>query len=182
VIDGPIPKEHPGGSANPMNSDAYKLERLATQLSKEGKWDEAVMALKKAQSLGADLGTRQVKYLQRAGRYEEALAELDALLRAARADIPRLMRGKPTEEQGEALASSLCRLYTDGALIARRQKDAARELEFSRIASEQLETMKRLQPINEERRKNVRLVLEKNKNNKPLYYQLLKMFYPSREN
>lgn len=164
-----------------MDSDGYQLERLATQLSKEGKWDEAVEALKTAQSLGADVGTRRVKYLQLAGRYEEALAELDMMLRAARTETPKLMRGKPTDELSEALASMLCRLCADGALIARRQKDTAREAEFAKLASAQQVAAMRLQPINEERRKNVRLILEKNKNNKPLYYRLLKMFYPSRE-
>lgn len=164
-----------------MNSAAYKLERLATKLNKEGNPDGAVQALKKAQALGSDVGPRLLKYLQRAGRYEEALQELECLVSVARVDVPALMRNKTADERDEVLASTLSRLYADGALIARRQKDATREAEFSRLASHHREKLMRLRPINAERRATSRLMLQKNKSNKPVYYRLLRMFFPGRD-
>jgi serine phosphatase RsbU (regulator of sigma subunit) len=170
----------PSGDGNPMNSLAYKLERLATKLSKTGNMEGAILALRRANEVGDGVGTRLAKYLQRAGRYQEALSELDALAKSQRRSMVARVSHRPKSERDEAVASILNRLYADAALIARRQKDAVQESVFLKHAAEQNEIVMQLRALNEERRRQIRREIEEAKSDRKLYHRLLKKHFPSR--
>lgn len=114
--------EHPGGDGNPMNSLAYKLERLATRLKKEGNLEGAIVALRRANDSGGDVGTRLAKYLQQAGRIDEALTEIQRLLDGSDARAKALFSHQPTSVILRQKTGYRARIHKDAALICKRAR------------------------------------------------------------
>ena len=67
---------------NPTQTEAYRLDREATALKKAGDMEGAVAALRKRKALmGLEYrDDKLAKYLQAAGRFDEAMTEIEWLL------------------------------------------------------------------------------------------------------
>lgn len=99
-------------------SDYRRLNREATQ-AKGRDWARAVALLQEAKALEGDryFDTRLAKFLQEAGRFEEALAEIQWLLDRVELRLPSVSGSKRARHRARLVAD----IHHDAALICRRE-------------------------------------------------------------
>lgn len=132
-----------------MESEEYQLDRQATAFKKAGDWDGAIAALRQRKSL---LGLRWddlklAKYLQQAGRFDEAMAEVQWLLDQAPAYCQALFGHQPQAIVQCQEVGYRARLHAGAALICKRAKavelQAHHQAQADRLGEEAL----RLRPL-----------------------------------
>lgn len=111
---------------HPMESESYQLERQATELKKAGDWDGAIAALRHVKALAGDSyeDTRLAKYLQDAGRFEEAMAEIQWLLDRCAQQCRALFGHQPEVTMQCQQAGRMATIHAAAALICKRAKAA----------------------------------------------------------
>ncbi|MBX9610315.1 MAG: hypothetical protein K2X51_01675 [Burkholderiales bacterium] len=109
---------------NVMTTASYQLERSATRKKKSGDLTGAVDDLLEVKRLaGAEYAdTRLAKYLQAAGRFDEALEEIGALISDSQHYVKTIFSHQPVTVQQCQRAQWLMRIHKDAALICKREK------------------------------------------------------------
>lgn len=109
---------------NPTETEWYQLERRATALKQQGDLDGAIACLKKAQSIRGplDADTRLAKYLQLAGRFDEAMEEMRHLIDGSLAWADGNFGHRSRSVRRCQQAGWLARLHDDAALICKQEK------------------------------------------------------------
>ena len=112
-------------SQNPTETDEYQLERKATELKKSGDLDGAIECLRRAAELRGIKGgtTRLAKYLQLAGRFDEAMDEIEILLDNGKEWAELMFGHQPTATRRLQLASWKARIHRDAVIICKREKN-----------------------------------------------------------
>ena len=145
--------------ADICQSEEYQLDRRATALRRAGDWDGAIAALRQRKAL---LGLqwdndKLAKYLQRAGRFDEALAEIDWLLEHSQARARELFGHQPVSLQQSQHAGYCARLHAGAALICKREGRADLQGQHHRLAERYGAIWQRLEPIARADAKEARL-------------------------
>lgn len=145
--------------ADICQSVEYQLDRRATALRRAGDWDGAIAALRQRKAL---LGLqwdndKLAKYLQRAGRFDEALAEIDWLLEHSQARARELLGHQPVSLQQSQHAGYCARLHASAALICKREGRADLQAQHRRLAERYGAIWQRLEPIARADAKEARL-------------------------
>jgi tetratricopeptide (TPR) repeat protein len=139
-----------------MESDSYQLERRATELKKIGDWDGAIAALRRVKALAGDSyeDTRLAKYLQDAGRFDEAMAEIQWLLDRCAQQCKALFGHQPEITIRCQEASHRARIHAAAALICKRAKAASRQSHHETEAAKFAEERLRLHPLSRQAQKD----------------------------
>lgn len=111
---------------NPTETEHYRLEREATALKQAGDWNGAIEALRKSAVLRGISGgdTRLAKYLQQAGRFDEAMAEIKTLIDDSGAWAKSNFGHQPSNVQHCQRAGWLARIHDDAILLCKREKQS----------------------------------------------------------
>ena len=137
-----------------MEAEDYKLDRQATALKKAGDMNGAVAALRKRKALLGLLydDTKLAKYLQEAGYFDEAMAEIQWLLDTNQARLAQLITS-PRVSQNQRLASHArgCgAFHRAAALICKRQGLPEQRKHHEATADKYFAIWERLDPIGEQ--------------------------------
>lgn len=140
------------------STEEYQLSVRATALKKAGDMEGAVAALQQRKRvLGSKHDdTRLAKFLQAAGRFDEALSEIDELIEA----VPRQMRKwslRTVLGQQRSKAEALGRIHEIAALICKREKRADLAAQHRTKADAYLAIGKRMGPLADAAEKAARL-------------------------
>lgn len=100
------------------------LNREATVAKSAGDWDQAISLLREAKAIQGDLyeDARLAKFLQQAGRFDEALAEIQWLLDRANTWAEQHFFHQPRAIRRRQQASYVARTHREAALICKREK------------------------------------------------------------
>ena len=137
---------------NPMDTEEYKLERQATALKKSGDLNGAIECLRKASALRGPGGgtTRLAKFLQLAGRFDEAMDEIKALLGDGKEWAACMFGHQPPKLQWLHMAARAARIHRDAALICKREKNEKLRLRHEIAADLYAEKSKNLDEVSRE--------------------------------
>lgn len=135
-------------------SEQYQLDRQATALKKAGDLQGAVAALRKRKALMGVLyeDTKLAKYLQEAGHFDEAMAEIQWLLDTNQQRLAKTIRS-PTISQSwrQASHARLCgSFHRAAALICKRQGLPEQRKHHEATADKYFAIWERLGPIGRE--------------------------------
>lgn len=138
------------GQSVTENED-YKLERLATAKKNAGDIEGAIDCLKKAQAIRGPLGgeTRLAKFLQQAGRFDEAMQEIQNLVADSNSWAEGNFDHQPRSVRRHLQAGRLAEIHHDAALICRREEDSEREAYHDAEAVRWNSLRDQLQPLAE---------------------------------
>lgn len=130
-------------------SDEYQLDRQATACKKAGDWDGAIAALYQRKAL---LGvqwtdTKLAKYLQQAGRLDEALAEVQWLVEHSQAWAAACFAHQSASVMQCQRAGYLVRVYGDAVLICKRAKRADLQAQYQQRQDAYNQIRDRLEPL-----------------------------------
>jgi len=108
---------------SPTQTDEYQLERRATELKRAGDLHGAIECLQQAQLIRGILRseTRLAKFLQEAGRFDEAIQEITEMIADSLAWADGNFDHKPRSVRRCQQAGRLTRLHDDAALICKRE-------------------------------------------------------------
>ncbi len=114
------------GTKGAFGSPEYRLDRQATALKKAGDWDGAIAALRERKAL---MGwqwqdDKLAMYLQHAGRFDEAMAEIQWLLENSHSWAVKSFSHRPTSVLLRQRAIWRGQIHGAAALICRRAKRA----------------------------------------------------------
>jgi tetratricopeptide (TPR) repeat protein len=100
------------------------LNREATAAKNAGDWDRAISLLHEAKVIQGDLyeDARLAKFLQQAGRFDEALVQIQWLLDHANTWAEQRLAHQPRAIRRRQQASYIARIHREAALICKRQK------------------------------------------------------------
>lgn len=106
-----------------FGSPEYELDKEATALKKAGDLAAAVEALQRRKGIfGVEWSdTKLAKYLQAAGRFDEAMAEVDWLLNNSQARAARLFGHQPVNLRQGQHAMHCSQVLKASALICKRE-------------------------------------------------------------
>jgi hypothetical protein len=141
---------------NPMETESYQLEHQATELKKAGDWDGAIAALRRVKALAGESyeDARLAKYLQDAGRFEEAMAEIQWLLDRCAQQCRALFGHQPEVTVQCQQAGRMAAIHAAAALICKRAKatdlQAHHEAQAAKFSEERL----RLNPLSRQAQKD----------------------------
>lgn len=134
---------------NPRIKEIGDLNKQATALKASGQIEAAIECLYTIKTMiGEDYeDTRLAKFLQHAGRVDEALAEIDWLL--ARVDIwaKRLFGHQPASVARAQAASKRSRIHKDAALICKRAKLDTKQARHEELAQQWHDKWALLNPV-----------------------------------
>jgi len=135
--------------ADIVGSDEYQLDRRATALKKAGDWDGAIAALRQRKAL---LGVqwdddKLAKYLQQAGRFDEAMAEIQWLLDHSQARVRKLFGHQPVSAQQASHARFSGGMHRAAALICKREGRSDLAATHATVADRYMAIVQRLDPI-----------------------------------
>ena len=110
------------GMPNPLEAPEYKLDRQATAHKKAGNMDAAIAALRQRKALlGLDYrDDKLAKYLQDAGRFDEAMAEIDWLLATCQAYALNTFAHQPTSVIQSQRCHHMASIHAAAVLICQR--------------------------------------------------------------
>lgn len=119
-----------------VESEEYQLDRQATALKKAGDMDGAIAALRKRKAL---LGVQYTddklaKYLQAAGRFNEAMTEIQWLLDNTYAWARIMFDHQPPSVQLLQHTIRAAQIHGAASLICKRAKQPALEAEHSALS------------------------------------------------
>lgn len=105
-----------------FGSPEYELDRRATALKRSGDWDGAIAALRERKAVfGVQwTDTKLAKYLQQAGRFDEAMAEIQWLIDHSQAWAAWGMSHQPASVMQCQRVSYIARLHGAAVLICKR--------------------------------------------------------------
>ncbi len=134
-------------SQNPTETEEYQLERQATELKKAGDLDGAIECLRSAAELRGIKGgtTRLAKYLQLAGRFDEAMDEIKILLDGGKEWAELMFGHQPAAIRRLQLASWKARIHHDAAMICKREKNEKLRLRHEAAAERWAEKHEQLE-------------------------------------
>lgn len=132
-----------------MASEQYQLDRLATALKKAGDWDGAIAALRKRKAL---LGvryddTKLAKCCQEAGRFDDAMAEIQWLLDKTPQYVKAVFGHQPPICLQCREAGQRARIHAAAALICKRAKADQLHAQHEAEASRHRQEFARLRPL-----------------------------------
>ena len=148
---------------NTIESEEYQLDRQATAAKKRGDWDAAITALRKRKALLGDqwVDDKLAKYLQQAGRFEEAMLEMQWLLNHSQAWSRLTFGHQPVSVQQSQHAGHSARLHKAAALICKREAQFEVQAKHEHLADSYMSIRVRLEPIaNAERKARMACQLE----------------------
>lgn len=107
-----------------MESDEYQLDRQATAFRKSGDWQSAITAMEKRKTLlGAQYqDTKLAKYLQAAGRFDDAMTEIQWLQDNSQAWAKNMFGHQPRSVMQCQQAGWCARIHAAAVLICKRAK------------------------------------------------------------
>ena len=137
------------GVKGAFGSPEYELDRKATALKKAGDLDGAIEALRQRKTL---MGTqwaddKLAKYLQAAGRFDEAMAEIQWLLDNSQARARSMFGHQPASIQQAQHAVFCARVQKAAALICKHEGRDDLAVQHAELAQRYTAIWKRLQPI-----------------------------------
>jgi tetratricopeptide (TPR) repeat protein len=134
---------------DPTKTEDYLLERQATKLKSDGDMDGAIECLKKAQALRGVLRaeTRLAKYLQQAGRFDEAIEEIHQMLSDSNLWAEGNFGHQPRSVRRCQQASRMARLHADGALLCKREQLRDQFIEHEKEACRWRELHKKIKTL-----------------------------------
>jgi len=112
------------GGVNVMATEEYQLDRQATALRRAGDWDGAIAALRRRKAiLGVEwVDDKLAMYLQRAGRFDEAMAEIQWLLDNSQAWAQAAFGHQPASVRLRQRTQRRGQFHGAAALICKREK------------------------------------------------------------
>ena len=132
-----------------FGSEEYQLDRKATALKRAGDWDGAIAALRRRKEImGLEwVDDKLAKYLQQAGRFDEAMAEIQWLLDHTHAQAQASLSQRPasmllwhrTQRRGQFHASA--------ALICKRAKRPDLQAEHERQRDACMRLVEKIEPV-----------------------------------
>lgn len=107
-----------------FGSEAYRLDREASAYKRAGDLDAAIACLRRRKALmGVEyMETKLAKYLQHAGRFEEAMSEIDCLIEHGNQWTEAMFGHQPRSVRRSQQAGLRARLHRDAALICKRAR------------------------------------------------------------
>lgn len=101
-----------------------ELNREATKAKAAGNWDAAIALLRKAKAIRGALydDVRLAKFLQQAGRFDEAITEIQWLIDHANAWAEETLSNHPRSMRRQQQAGHMSRIHREAALICKREK------------------------------------------------------------
>lgn len=140
-----------------MESEEYQLERQATALKKMGDWDGAIAALRQVKALQDHRyqSTRLAKYLQQAGRLDDALQEIEWLVEHSQQWAVAMFAHQPASVLQCQRISWLVRVHGDAILICKRAKRTDLQTEHERKKMAYVALLENLKPLADSERKKV---------------------------
>jgi hypothetical protein len=132
-----------------VESEQYQLDRQATALKKAGDLDGAIAALQKRKAL---LGVQYddfklAKYLQAAGRLDDALAEIQWLVDRSHARASELFGHQPPSVRLLAHTVHTAQAYGAAALICKRAKRPELAAKYEASSQQYWALRERLDPL-----------------------------------
>ncbi|QXL84118.1 hypothetical protein [Comamonas sp. NLF-1-9] len=137
------------GVKGAFGSVEYELDREATRLRRAGDMDGAIAVLRRRKAIfdWQWQDDKLAKYLQRAGCFEEAMAEIQWLLDHSQARARRALGHQPVSLQQSQHAAYCARLHASAALICKREGRADLQAQHRRLAERYGAIWQRLEPI-----------------------------------
>lgn len=134
---------------NPMETEEYGLDRRASALKKAGDWSGAIAALHERKALMGVGWTddKLAKYLQHAGRFDEAMAEIQWLLDNSQRYVEQLLGHRPASVQQSSRAVHCMQVHRAAALICKREGRADLQAHHEHLAERYGAIRARLEPI-----------------------------------
>lgn len=134
-----------------IESEQYQLDRQATALKKAGDWGGAIAALQKRKAI---MGLqwqddKLAKYLQAAGRFDEAMTEIQWLLDNSHAWAVASFSHQPASTLLKQRATRRSQIHGAAALICKRAKRADLQAEHERLRDACWELKEKLTPVAE---------------------------------
>ncbi|MBX9836008.1 MAG: hypothetical protein K2X65_07510 [Burkholderiaceae bacterium] len=125
------------------------LEKKATALKKEGDWDGAIAALRKAKALHGGLyqSTRLAKFLQQAGHLEEALQEIEWLVEHSQEWAKAMFAHQPAAVLQRQRVGWLIRVHGDAVLICKRTKRSDLQAEHEQKKDAYASLLEQINPV-----------------------------------
>lgn len=107
-----------------FGSEAYSLDREASALKQSGDLDSAIECLRRRKALmGVEyMETKLAKYLQHAGRFDEAMSEIDWLIKHSNQWAEAMFGHQPRSVRRCQQAGLRARLHRDAALLCKREQ------------------------------------------------------------
>lgn len=134
-----------------IESEQYQLDRKATALKKAGDWDGAITALRQRKTI---MGVqwqddKLAKYLQAAGRFDEAMAEIQWLLDNSHAWAVALFSHQPSSVLLQQRTTRRGQINGAAALICKREKRADLQAAHERLRDACWDLRKKITPVAE---------------------------------
>nr|WP_326528273.1 hypothetical protein [Rhodoferax sp.] len=132
-----------------VESEEYQLDRQATALKRAGNMDGAIAALRKRKALldMRYIDDKLAKYLQAAGRFDEAMAEIQWLLDNSHAWARTMFGHQPASVQLLQRTIRTAQVHGAASLICKRAKQPALEAEHSALSQKYWSLRERLDPL-----------------------------------
>jgi len=132
-----------------IESEQYQLDRQATACKRSGDWPGAISALRRRKELlGVQYDdSKLAKYLQAAGHFEDALAEIKWLIDNSHARVNELLSHQPPTVRLLQHAIHTAQVYSAAALICKREKRPDLEAGYQALSRQYLALRERLEPL-----------------------------------
>lgn len=139
----------PQNIENPIQTQEYELDRKATALKRDGDLDGAIKALYQRKAiLGIGyMDTKLAKYLQAAGRFEEAMTEIQWMLNNSHEWALTFFGHHPSSVILEQRTSWRIRIHKDAELICKRAKNQKLQLEHEQQRQVLLPILEKLRAV-----------------------------------
>ena len=147
TIDANTDALHPVAAV--MNSEWYQLNKQATAFKKSGQMDEAIAALYRVKEIkGVDYDDDKLaKYLQAAGRYDEAIEVIEQMLEDAIPAYAKNLNHQPKSVEDAGRIRYCMRLCGSALLICKREKRPDVAHRFEQLGDQYRELWEWLEPI-----------------------------------
>lgn len=133
----------------PNEIEEYQLDRQATALKKAGDWDGAIAALRQRKAMvGVQWqDDKLAKYLQAAGRFDEAMAEIQWLLDNSHAWAQALFSHQPTSVLLLQRTIKKGQIHDSAALICKRAKAQQLQADHERTSEACWRLVEKIKPV-----------------------------------
>lgn len=135
--------------ASIMDAEEYQLDRQATALKRAGDMDGAIAALQRRKALHGELWTddKLAKYLQQAGRFDEALQEVEWLAENSHEWARQVFGHQPATVRQRQRVVQVVHVLEAGVLICKRAKRAAEQAAYEQRAERYRQLVAQLTPL-----------------------------------
>lgn len=133
----------------PSQTEEHQLNREATRLKKAGDIDGAIDALYERKALMAIeyRDDKLAKYLQAAGRFDEAMEEIDWLLETCQAYCLAMFAHQPTSVIQSQRCHHMAKIHAAAVLICKREKRPDMQAQHETQKNKYQTLREKLQPI-----------------------------------